>query len=180
MTPITELQCACGQVRFTVDRGPILSVECCCTSCRTAGGVMEKLPGAPRIVRPNGATHLVLYRKDRIHFTKGTELLKEYRLTPESITRRICAICCNTPIGLDFTKGHWLSLYSCLWSAHTVPPIQMRTMTSDALEKTILSDDVPNHKRYAFSFFAKLLSAWVAMGFKMPKAFVNRTIKTAI
>jgi len=176
MTQITELQCACGQVRFTVDRGPILSVECCCTSCRTAGGVMEKLPGAPRIVRPNGATHLVLYRKDRIHFTKGTELLKEYRLTPESTTRRICAICCNTPIGLDFTKGHWLSLYSCLWSAHTVPPIQMRTMTSDALEGTILSDDVPNHKRYAFSFFAKLLSAWVAMGFKMPKAFVNGTL----
>jgi|SRR5665213_100548 len=168
MTPITELQCACGQVRFTVDRGPMLSVECCCTSCRTAG--------APRIVGPNGATHLVLYRKDRIHFTKGTDLLKEYRLTPESLTRRIVAICCNTPICLDFTKGHWLSLYSCLWSAHTVPPIQMRTMTSDAVEGTILSDDVPNHKRDAFSFIAKLMSAWVAMGFKIPKVFVNGTL----
>jgi hypothetical protein len=176
MTPITELQCACGQVRCTVDRGPMLSVECCCTSCRTAGCVMERLPGAPRIVGPNGATHLVLYRKDRIHFTRGTELLKEYRLTPDSPTRRIVAICCNTPIALDFTKGHWLSLYSYLWSAHALPPIQMRTMTSDALEGTILSDDVPNHKRYAFSFFAKLLSAWVAMGFKTPKVFVNGTL----
>ena len=148
----------------------MLSVECCCTSCRTAGGVLAKLPGAPRIVGRNTATHLVLYRKDRIHFTKGAELLKEYRLTPESATRRIIAICCNTPIVLDFTKGHWLSLYSCLWSAHTLPPIQMRTMTSDALEGTILSDDVPNHKRYAFSFFAKLLSAWVAMGSKYRKS----------
>ncbi len=31
------------------------------------------------------------------------------------------------------------------------PSIQMRTMTSDALEGTILSEDVPNHKRYALS-----------------------------
>ena len=177
MTQITELQCACGQVRFTVDRGPMLSVECCCSSCRTTGGVMEKLPGAPRIVGPNGATHLVLYRKDRIHFTKGTALLKEYRLKPESPTRRIVANCCNTPICLDFTKGHWLSLYSCLWPAHTLPPIQMRTMTSDALEGTILSEEVPNHKRYALSFFAKLLSAWAAMGFKIPKVFVNGTLQ---
>jgi hypothetical protein len=177
MTQITELQCACGRVRITVDREPVLSVECCCTSCRTAGGAMERLPGAPRIVGPNGTTHVVLYRKDRIHFTKGTELLKEYRLTPESPTRRIVAICCNTAIGLDFTKGHWLSFYSCLWSAHTLPPVQMRMMTSDALEGTILSDNVPNHERYAFSFFAKLMSAWVAMGFKMPKIGVNGTLQ---
>jgi hypothetical protein len=176
MPQITELQCACGQVGFTVDRKPMLSVECCCTSCRTAGGVLEKLPGAPRIVGRNGATHLVLYRKDRVHFTKGAELLKEYRLTPGSATRRIVAVCCNTPIGLDFTKGHWLSLYSCLWSARTLPPIQMRTMTSDALEGSILSDDVPNHKHYAISFIARLLSAWIVMGFKIPKMVVNGTL----
>ena len=176
MTPITQLQCACGQVRFTVDRKPIVSVECCCTSCRTAGRVMETLPGAPGIVGPNGATHLILYRKDRIHFTKGTEQLKEYRLTSKSPTRRIVAVCCNTPIGLDFTKGHWLSLYSCLWSANAPPPIEMRTMTSDAVDGTVLSKDVPNPKRHTLSFFAKLLSAWVAMGFTIPKICVNGTL----
>jgi len=177
MTHISQHKCGCGQVRFTVNRKPMLSVECCCTSCRIAGGVMEKLPGAPRIVESNGATHMVLYRKDRVHFAKGTELLKEYRLTPKSPTRRIVAICCNTPIGLDFTKGHWLNLYGCLWSASTRPPIEMRTMTSDALEGTILSEDVANPKRYTFSFFAKVLSARVAMGFKTPKIFVNGTLE---
>jgi hypothetical protein len=50
-------------------------------------------------------------------------------------------------------------------------------MTSDALEGTSLSDDVPNHKRYSLSFFAKLLSAWVAMGFKIPRVFVNGTLR---
>jgi hypothetical protein len=174
---ITELQCACGQVHITADREPILSVECCCTSCRIAGGVMERLPGAPRIVGPNGATHMVLYRKDRIRVTKGTELLKEYRLTPQSPTRRIIASCCNTPIGLDFTKGHWISFYSCLWLASTLPPVQMRTLTSDAPDGAILSDDVPNHKRYAFSFFARLMCAWVAMGFKTPNVAVNGTLQ---
>ena len=49
----------------------------------------------------------------------------------------------------------------------------MRTMTSDAPEGTILSDDVPNHKRYALSFFAKLLGAWLAMGFRIPKVYVS-------
>lgn len=173
MTRITELQCACGEVQFAAHGEPMLSVECCCTSCRTAGGKLEQLPGAPRILGQNGATHLILYRKDRIHFKKGTGLLQEYRLRPESPTRRIVASCCNTPIALDYTKGHWLSLYSCLWSVHTRPPIQMRTMTGDALEGVVLADDVPNHKRYAFSFFAKLLGAWIAMGFKTPKVLVN-------
>jgi hypothetical protein len=177
MTQFTELQCACGQARFAVDGEPMLSVECCCTSCRTAGGALEKLAGAPRIVGRYGGTPLVLYRKDRVHFTTGTALLKEYRLTPESPTRRIVAICCNTPICLDFTKGHWLSLYSCLWPAHTLPPIQMRMMTSDAPEGTTLSGDVPNHKRYSFSFFAKLLTAWVGMGFRKPKVFVSGTLQ---
>jgi hypothetical protein len=45
----------------------------------------------------------------------------------------------------------------------------MRTMTSDALPGTNLSNDIPNPKRHTFSFFVKLLSAWPAMGFSVPK-----------
>ena len=176
MARIIELQCACGEVHLTVDRGPIVSVECCCTSCRTAGGVLEKMPGAPRIMGQNAATQLVLYRKDRVQFTKGTALLQEYRLKPNSPTRRIVAGCCNTPICLDFTKGHWLSLYGTLWPAHTAPAIQMRTMAGDAPEGTILSEDVPNHKRFALSLLVKLLIAWVAMGFQSPKVIVGGTL----
>lgn len=169
MTQTTHLSCTCGQTRLTVEQRPIVTVECCCTSCRTAGGRLETLPGAPKIVEPNGATHLILYRKDRIRFEEGTELMREHRLTPQSATRRVVATCCNTPIFLEFTKGHWLSLYSCLWSAESRPAIEMRTMTSDALPGVNLSDDVPNPKSHTFSFFVKLLTAWAAMGFKVPK-----------
>jgi hypothetical protein len=177
MTKSTQLSCACGAVQLTVEKAPILSVECCCTSCRTAGGTLEALPGAPRIVGPNGATHVVLYRKDRVHFVKGSGLLKEHRLNTQSPTRRVVATCCNTPMFMDFTKGHWLSLYSCLWQSETLPRVEMRTMTSDALKGVTLSDDVPNPKTHTVSFFVKLLGAWVAMGFKVPVVAVDGELR---
>ena len=138
---------------------------------------MEALPGAPKIVEPNGATQLILYRKDRVHFDGGTELLREHRLASQSATRRVVAICCNTPMFLEFTKGHWLSLYGYLWSPEARPRIEMRTMTSDALPGANISGDIPNSKRQSFAFFVKLLSAWLAMGFSVPKiAFVQGKI----
>jgi len=85
----------------------------------------------------------------------------------------VVATCCNTPIFMDFTKGHWLSLYRCLWTDATLPPIEMRTMSGDALEGVVLSTDVPNPKRHTFTFFFKLLSAWAAMGFKVPRLPAN-------
>jgi hypothetical protein len=135
---------------------------------------MQTLPAAPAVLETNGATRFVLYRKDRVRFLKGTHLLKEFRLTPEAKTRRVVATCCNTPVFLEFTNGHWLSLYGGLWPAGTLPPLEMRTMTSDLPAGSALPADVPNGKRQSFSFFVKLLGAWIAMGFRSPKiAFVN-------
>jgi hypothetical protein len=135
---------------------------------------MQTLPAAPAVLETNGATRFVLYRKDRVRFLKGTHLLKEFRLTPEAKTRRVVTTCCNTPVFLEFTNGHWLSLYGGLWPAGTLPPLEMRTMTSDLPAGSALPADVPNGKRQSFSFFVKLLGAWIAMGFRSPKiAFVN-------
>ena len=127
----------------------------------------------PPILEPSGATRFVLYRKDRIGFVKGAALLKEFHLTPASKTRRVVATCCNTPVFLEFHNGHWLSLYSCLWPEGTLPALEMRTMTIDLPAGTALPDDVPNARRQTFSFFVKLLSAWIAMGFRSPKVAVN-------
>ena len=119
-------------------------------------------------------TRFVLYRKDRVRFLKGTDLLREFRLTPETKTRRVVATCCNTPVFLEFQNGHWLSLYGGLWPAGTLPPLQLRTMTSDLPAGTVLPDDVPNMKQQSGAFFVKLLGAWIAMGFRSPKlAFVK-------
>ncbi len=173
MKQITSLQCACGQVRLELQGAPITATECHCNSCRTAGARMQSLPSARAALSPNGGTPFVLYRKDRVRLLDGTDLLKAFRLTAQSSTRRVIAACCNTPVFLDFQSGHWLSLYGCLWPAGTLPRLEERTMTSDLPANTALPDDIPNSKRQSLSFFGKLLGAWIAMGFRRPKVAVG-------
>ena len=138
-------------------------------------------PASPErltLVDAHGATRFVLYRKDRVHFREGTEVLKELRLTPGAKTRRVVATCCNTPLFLEFENGHWLSLYGCLWPEGTLPSLELRTMTSDLPAGTALPDDVPNARRQSLSFFARLLGAWIAMGFRSPRiACVNGVLQ---
>ncbi|MBX3197716.1 MAG: hypothetical protein KF850_15380 [Labilithrix sp.] len=172
MTRTTKLSCACGQVRLEVDEAPIVSSECHCTSCRAAAARLQALPGAPPFVEANGGIRFVLYRKDRVRFPSGSERLRELRLAPDAKTRRVVASCCHTPVFLEFQGGHWLSVYGCMWPAGTLPPLELRTMTSDLPDASALDDDVPNAKRQSLSFFAKLLGAWIAMGFKTPKITV--------
>lgn len=131
MKTTTDLSCACGQVHLEVEGTPILNVECCCNSCRTAGVAFQRLPSAPSVVDSKGATRFVLYRKDRVAFAKGAAHLKEFRLAPDSKTRRVIASCCNTPVFLEFQSGHWLSIYGGLWPDGTLPALEMRSMTID-------------------------------------------------
>lgn len=133
---------------------------------------MQSLPSAGPVLEPNGGTRFVLYRKDRVRFSRGAEHLKAFRLTAQSSTRRVLAACCNTPVFLEFQHGHWLSLYASLWSEGASPPIAERTMTIDRPPGTPLPDDVPNSKRQSLSFFLSLLGAWIAMGFRAPKVDV--------
>ncbi len=172
----THLRCACGQVHLDLKGAPIVSAECCCTSCRTAGTQMEHLPGAPRVLTDHGATPFVLYRKDRVLIVEGAEQLAGFRLTPKSHSRRVVATCCNTPVFLDFEAGHWLSLYGSLWPADARPALEMRTMTEDLDDRSRLPDDVPNPKKHTLSFFVRLLGAWGAMGFRVPKVPVPRDL----
>ncbi|WP_342380087.1 hypothetical protein NVS55_11005 [Myxococcus stipitatus] len=169
MTPPPQLRCACGQVRLEVEGKPIVSSECYCNSCRAAGQRLATLPSARSVLGAHGGTHFVLYRKDRVRFLEGTGLLKEFRLTPESTTRRIVATCCNTPVCLEFKGGHWLSLYAGLWPEGTLPPLDLRTMTSDLPAGVVLPPDVPSGKWNQAAFFARLLGAWILMGFRAPR-----------
>jgi hypothetical protein len=168
MSKPTDIACACGRVHLQVHGKPITSVECCCTSCRTAGGMLETLDGAPKIVGPHGTTRFVLYRKDRVTIVSGMDLLAEHRLSPGAGTRRVMATCCKTPVFLDLKGGHWFSLYGNLWPANTLPALEMRTMTSDLPDAGSLPNDVRNLKHQSLRFFAKLLGAWIAMGFRSP------------
>ena len=68
---------------------------------------------------------------------------------------------------LDFTKGHWLSIYRKRFP-NGAPPIEMRIMTKERRADVMLRDDVPNFDGYSGRFMLKLIRAWIAMGFSRP------------
>ena len=46
-------------------------------------------------------------------------------------------------------------------------------MAMDLPDPAALPDDVPNARRQSAAFMAKLLGAWIAMGFRSPKIEIN-------
>jgi hypothetical protein len=169
----TALTCQCGKVRLSATRAPILAASCYCGSCQQAGQEFENLPSASPVRDGDGGTPLVLYRKDRVRCETGREHLEAFRLEPDSPTRRIIAACCNSPMFLDFTKGHWLSIYRKRL-AGDAPAIEMRIMTKDRRAGVVLANDVPNYDGYPGKFMLRLILARIAMGFgKLDAKLVN-------
>jgi hypothetical protein len=160
--------CRCGAVVLQVTGAPILRGVCYCASCQEGGRRIEELPGAAPVRDADGGTDYVLYRKDRVRCTHGGEQLQAHRLKPDSPTRRMVAACCNTAMFLDFTKGHWLTVYRAR-APEPVAPLEMRVMTASAPEGVVLPTDVPNYPGHSGKFMRKLLAAWIGMGFRRPK-----------
>jgi hypothetical protein len=178
--PPTHLSaaCRCGKVKFEAVGAPILAAACYCTSCQEAGRRFAQLASAPPVLDGDGGTGLILYRKDRVRCVAGQEQLEEHRLKPGSPTRRVIAICCNSAMFLDFTRGHWLSMFRNRFPAGA-PPIEMRVMTSERRAGVELADDVPNHPGRSGKFMLKLIAAWIAMGFRRPEIAPGKTAHRA-
>jgi len=160
--------CQCGAVTLELAGKPIVAATCYCHSCQAAGKEFAALPGAPAVVGADGGTPFVLMRKDRLTWLSGSDRLGEHRLTPDSPTRRFVTRCCNSPIALEFTKGHWLSVYSGRIPEGERPPAEMRTMVMGRPEGVELPGDIPNYKTPSGKFMWRLLKAWAAMGFRAP------------
>jgi len=165
---ITLTACRCGQVEMQVTGDPLLHGICYCKSCQQAGRLHQAVSGADAILAADGGTDYVLYRKDRVSCVKGRDLLEERRLKAESPTRRMFARCCNSAMFLDFTKGHWLTVYRGRLPSD-IPPATMRMMTADRPNGVALPDDgLTNCPGQSGKFLLKLLAAWMAMGFRRP------------
>jgi hypothetical protein len=174
-------ECVCGRVGLECSGPPIVGAACYCESCQKAGRLFATLPGASSILAADGGTAYALYRKDRIRCVKGAEALREHRLTPVSKTRRVVASCCNSPMFVEFSGGHWLSVYQGRFSEGQRPPIEMRTMTRDAPAGIAFDDGLPSYRTHSGRFMWRLLTAWIAMGFRAPKIdYVNGTLDVSV
>ena len=163
----TSASCRCGKVELQILGAPILRGICYCASCQEAGRRHQAAPGADSILAEDGGTDYVLYRKDRVRCVRGGDLFEQRRLKPDSPTRRMYTRCCNTAMFLDFTKGHWLTVYRGRLP-NDIPPATMRMMTAERPEGVILPNDMANYPRHSGKFMLKLLGAWMAMGFRRP------------
>ena len=160
--------CRCGETTIELTGEPIQSVSCYCESCRAAGRAFEQNLGAPKTVNEDGGVDYCLYRKDRVKIARGALHLREYRLKQDSPTRRVVASCCGSPMFLDFTAGHWLTIFRERLSGQTPEP-QMRIMARDKPEGVELSNVIPTYDTQPLRLVGKLLAAWAAMGFRRPK-----------
>ncbi|CAN7219218.1 MULTISPECIES: GFA family protein [Ensifer] len=162
-------QCNCGRVQMHAVGRPIVATACYCASCRKAGALLEAIPGAAPVLNSDGSTDFVLFRKDRIDCVRGADQLREHRLTPTSKTRRVVATCCNAPMFLEFTSGHWLTLYRHRLDKDARPPLQMRVMTRDRRADVSVKNDLPSYAGHSGKSMLKLIGAWAAMAFRSPK-----------
>ena len=168
--------CRCGKVKLEAIGRPILTASCYCASCQEAGSRFERLPSAAPVLNPDGGTDYVLYRKDRVQCVTGQEYLEEHRLKSDSPTRRVIATCCNSGMFLDFTKGHWLTMYRNRFPAGA-PPLEMRVMTQDRRDGVALADDLPNYDGHSGKFMLRLIAAWIAMGLRRPEITLGKTVR---
>ncbi len=170
-------RCNCGNVIVETIGTPIMTVACYCESCQQAGHHLEMLPDAPSVLDGDGGTHFVMCRKDCVRCLDGQEHLREHRLKPDSATRRVVAQCCNSPMFLEFEKGHWLSLYKDRFAPDDQPLLDMRTMTMDRRPGVNFNDKIPSPKTHTVLFMWNLMKAWGAMGFRAPNVdYVNGKI----
>jgi hypothetical protein len=167
--------CRCGKVKLQAVGRPILTASCYCASCQEAGHRFEQLASAPPVLNPEGGTDYVLVRKDRVQCLTGQEHLREHRLKPDSPTRRVIATCCNSAMFLDFTRGHWLTMYRNRFPAGA-PPVAMRVMTRERRDGVVLADDLPNYDTHSGEAMLRLIAAWIAMGLRRPKITLGKTV----
>lgn len=155
-------RCTCGSVEIKAVGDPITSAVCYCESCQEGSRQIEALPHGRPVCDPDGGTAMVLYRKDRVECSKGSQLLRGYKLREGSSTNRVVATCCGSAMYLHFEKGHWFSVYRAALRGD-VPPLEMRVHTKARPAGIDLPNDVPSSPAYGLKLMAKLFATWIAM-----------------
>ena len=156
--------CKCGGVELEVTGALILCAACHCADCYAGSRQIEALPNACPILDRFGGTPYVLYRKDRIRYSKGAQLVKGFKVEVDSPSR-IVATCCNSAMLMDLPNPmHWVPVYRARFQGE-VPALEMRINAKFKATDIDVPSDVPSYSSFPLKFVAKLLAAKVAMVF---------------
>ena len=156
-------RCSCGNVEIETFGVSIASAICYCDTCQEGSRQIEALPNAAPILGTDGGTAYILYRKDRITYAKGADLLKGYRIEEGSTTSRVIATCCNAAMVMRFDDAkHWVPVYRARFQSDA-PPVQWRICTKFKPEHAEIPTDVPSSAMYPAGFMWKLLASRLSM-----------------
>jgi hypothetical protein len=159
----TTIRCSCGKVEIKASGAPMTSVVCYCDSCQEGSRQIEELPNAGRVRDRDGGTAYVLYRKDRVQYSNGVELLKDYKIEEKSTTNRVVASCCNSPMVMRFDDAkHWVPIYRARFKTDILP-LQWRICTRYKSDDARIPNDIPSSEMYPFGLMMKLLTSKIAM-----------------
>jgi hypothetical protein len=159
-------RCSCGRVEIEAAGTPITSVVCYCDTCQEGSRQIETLAHAAPILGPDGGTAYILYRKDRINYSKGAELLEGHKIEENSATSRVVASCCNSAMVMRLNDAmHWVPVYRARFQGD-VPPVQWRICTKFKPADARIPTDVPSSEMYPAGFMWKLLTSKIAMLFE--------------
>src|ERR1017187_2848388 len=140
---VRTIRCSCGNVEIEALGAPFTSAVCYCDTCQEGSREIEALDNAGRILGPDGGTGYVLYRKDRITYSKGAELLKDYKIDEKSTTSRVVATCCNSAMVMRWDVGnHGVPVYR-VRVYDVIPPVQWRICTKVIPAKADIPNEVP-------------------------------------
>ncbi len=158
-----KASCDCGQVQLGAQGAPIICLTCYCDDCQESARQLESHANARRIADVNGGTEFVLFRKDRVDYLRGADLLKGYKIEDGSATTRQVATCCNAPMAMVFEDSrHWIPVYRARILGE-VPPIEMLICTKYAPVLIGAAGGVPAYTGYPMKFMARLLVSGIAM-----------------
>jgi hypothetical protein len=77
---------------------------------------------------------------------------------------------------LDFTKGHWLSMFRNRFPTGA-PRLEMRVMAKERRAGVEFADDIPSYSGRSGKLMLKLIAAWIAMGFRRPAITLGTTVQ---
>jgi hypothetical protein len=158
----SHFHCACGRTAYEARGRPLATVACYCRDCQAAGRQIDALPNGRGGVAADGGMVSSIFRKDRVTCVRGSELLVEHKLRPESKTVREIASCCNSSISTRFeNQAPIVTLRTFARDASLIP--DMCVFTKHAPATSQIAHAAPRYAGIPLRLILKVVAARMAL-----------------